>query len=74
MTSQEKVSGVLDRFGAKVNKDKSVFHFLFNGSIIKEQKTVEQLPKNGNGLINVIADDITSSNQHRHKPKLNLKK
>ena len=62
-TPQEKVSAVLGRFCVKVNKDKSVFHFLFNGGIINEQKTVEQLPKNVNGQIIVIADDITSSNQ-----------
>ena len=60
---KEKVSAVLDRFCIKVQKDKSNINFLFNGNILNEQKNVEQLPKNSNGLIIVIANDSVSSNQ-----------
>ena len=60
---KEKVSAVLGRFCIKVQKDKSNIQFLFNGSILNEQKNVEQLPKNSNGLIIVIANDTSSSNQ-----------
>ena len=60
---QDKVSAVFGKFCAKVQKDKSHFKLLFNGNILDEQKTVEQLPKNANGLIIVLAEDIQSSNQ-----------
>ena len=60
---KEKISSVFARFCIKIQKDKSHLKLLYNGNLLDEQKTVEQIPKNSDDQIMVLVIDPSSPNQ-----------